>query len=248
MNRLCQCGCGRQVAKPGNRFIRGHSWNRRGKCVSKETREKMSKTRKGRVPWNKGRLHSQETRDKISAAFSKEHYEKVLADLARRGESKYCIDCGAPICWGPRCRSCASVLCTHSEETRQKISVAIIAWHQTSEGRDQMLAWAHAGRVAQDGSPSKLEYCLKEILDTVNPGWIHNSAQEEPIRVCGKEPDFIKDHKIIELFGEYWHDEADRLKRKEIFKQAGYDCLVIWCRELQDSKLLRERLFKFIEV
>ena len=40
-------------------------WNK-GKPRSKETRRKVSESKKGTIPWNKGKKHSEETRRKIS--------------------------------------------------------------------------------------------------------------------------------------------------------------------------------------
>jgi very-short-patch-repair endonuclease len=42
MNKLCECGCGKEVTNEKNRFINGHGW--RGKKLSKEHKEKISKT------------------------------------------------------------------------------------------------------------------------------------------------------------------------------------------------------------
>jgi len=40
-----------------------------GRKHSKKTIQKMSESAKGRIPWNKGRFHSEETKAKISAAM-----------------------------------------------------------------------------------------------------------------------------------------------------------------------------------
>jgi len=51
----CECGCG-EDAKPGRRFINGHS--NRGKHQSPETKQKNRE-------WHLGRKHTPETREKI---------------------------------------------------------------------------------------------------------------------------------------------------------------------------------------
>ena len=43
---LCNCGCGNEVTKIKNRYIKGHT--NKGKKFSIETRRKMSKSRTGR--------------------------------------------------------------------------------------------------------------------------------------------------------------------------------------------------------
>lgn len=45
MVKKCLCGCGRKVAKEGNKWILGH--NKRGKKLSKETKEKLSILNRG---------------------------------------------------------------------------------------------------------------------------------------------------------------------------------------------------------
>lgn len=43
--KLCECGCGQEVAKDGNRFILGHYG--RGKTLSDDIKQSMSDSRKG---------------------------------------------------------------------------------------------------------------------------------------------------------------------------------------------------------
>jgi len=80
MKKLCKCGCGKEV-KPGNKYINSHNlYNRKcsdetkikiskihkNKIVSKETRKKISESKKEKIPWNKGITPSKKTRMKIS--------------------------------------------------------------------------------------------------------------------------------------------------------------------------------------
>jgi very-short-patch-repair endonuclease len=67
----------------------------------------------------------------------------------------------------------------------------------------------------------------------------------------GFNPDFIneKDKKIIELFGDYWHNlpqvkERD-VRRLETYKKYGYKTLIIWENELKDLELAKNRLLNF---
>ena len=53
--------------------------------------------------------------------------------------------------------------------------------------------------------------------------------------IHGKCPDFVHTggkKKLIELFGERWHPEADELKTVEFYVRAGYSTLIIWLKEL----------------
>ena len=67
----CECGCGEEVAKPGNRFIYGHHT----RCMSDDAKRKMSKP-------NLGRKFSEEHKRKISETnlgrkLSNEHKKKI---------------------------------------------------------------------------------------------------------------------------------------------------------------------------
>jgi len=65
-----------------------------------------------------------------------------------------------------------------------------------------------------------------------------------------KNPDFIvrpvnKTKKVIEIFGAYWHPPEEEAKLIALYKEAGYDCLVIWDYEVYDNSY-HEKLAKFL--
>jgi len=74
---LCQCGCGKEVLKEGNKYIKNHHRPRKGKSHRFETKIKMSNSKKGKSSWRKGKIgtFSEETLQKISLAM-----KKVLTD------------------------------------------------------------------------------------------------------------------------------------------------------------------------
>ena len=49
MNKLCECGCGREVTHKNNKFLQGHTW--KGKKLSKTIKLKMSQS-KEKIPKN----------------------------------------------------------------------------------------------------------------------------------------------------------------------------------------------------
>lgn len=53
-------------------------------------------------------------------------------------------------------------------------------------------------------------------------------------KIDGKCPDFVnKDKKrLIEFFGELWHEGSDEPSRIQFFKERGWDCLVVWGKEV----------------
>lgn len=71
--------------------------------------------------------------------------------------------------------------------------------------------------------------------------------------IQGKCPDFIHTEgkmKIIELFGERWHQPEEEESRIEFFTRSGYETLIIWQKELmiKNRKKLKARLLAFEEL
>jgi len=62
--------------------------------------------------------------------------------------------------------------------------------------------------------------------------------------VGGKLPDFTnyKTKQLIEMYGDYHHQGQDPQERIDFFKKHGWDCLVVWERELKDPDTLRPKL------
>ena len=65
--------------------------------------------------------------------------------------------------------------------------------------------------------------------------------------INGKNPDFIneKSKKVIEFFGELWHKPEDEQIRTNFFKSCGWDCFVIWGKDMT-SKRNRTKLLEQI--
>ena len=55
-------------------------------------------------------------------------------------------------------------------------------------------------------------------------------------KISGKCPDFIHEDEskkmIIEYFGEFWHPFEDESIRINFFKNQGWDCLIVWGKEV----------------
>ena len=51
--------------------------------------------------------------------------------------------------------------------------------------------------------------------------------------------------KCIELYGNYWHKNDNPQDRIDLFKQFGYDTLIIWEHELKDIEKVKNRIMKF---
>jgi very-short-patch-repair endonuclease len=66
--------------------------------------------------------------------------------------------------------------------------------------------------------------------------------------ISNLEPDWvcINKNKVIDFFGKYYHVNEDENKRREIFKNEGYEYLVIWEDEEKDSDRLLKKVKDFL--
>ena len=67
--------------------------------------------------------------------------------------------------------------------------------------------------------------------------------------LMGRCPDFVhlKERKIIEMYGERWHEPEEEQQRIDLFARSDYQVLVVWQRELtpKHRKKLYHRLLEF---
>jgi very-short-patch-repair endonuclease len=70
------------------------------------------------------------------------------------------------------------------------------------------------------------------------------------IVIGGRNPDFINEEncKIIEFFGEHWHEPEDEHIKRKIYIQYGYEMLEIWGKDLRDEEKLLVKILEFGEV
>ena len=88
----------------------------------------------------------------------------------------------------------------------------------------------HPFRELYETKISKVEKSCIPVLEEL--GYWHSSFQFRVNHPNGtvKSPDFKKhgEQKVVEIFGRYWHPEEDEENVKMWYKEAGYDCIVIW--------------------
>jgi cytidyltransferase-like protein len=61
------------------------------------------------------------------------------------------------------------------------------------------------------------------------------------IVICSKNSDPIN----VGL-RDYWHEGEDEQELIDLYKQAGYDCLVIWEKDMKNIKAVMKRLSDFL--
>jgi hypothetical protein len=204
-----------------------------GRIVSVETRAKMSIAHKGKkLPSEqkakigasgRGRVVSAETRFKISkSSIGKLMSEDAKRKMSAKTRSQWC---------NPNYRTKVSVL--HRSN-----------WDNTHY-RDRQIK---AMRLGCHSHPNKPETSLLDLLNKTYPNeW--KFVGDGSFVIGGKNPDYtnINGRKMfIELFGDYWHKGQNPQDRIDLFKQYGYDTLVIWERELKDEAKVLVRLSEFV--
>ena len=101
--------------------------------------------------------------------------------------------------------------------------------------------------------PNKAEKSVIKILENVGINSF-DFVGDFTKWIGGKNPDFIdiKNYKIFELFGDYWHSEEltgisktkHEIERKNHFKKFGYDCLIIWESELKNKSKTIDKIWR----
>jgi very-short-patch-repair endonuclease len=68
--------------------------------------------------------------------------------------------------------------------------------------------------------------------------------------IDGKNPDFVcinDDHKLIEIWGDFYHKGQNPHDRIKFFNDRGYQCLVIWASELSNKEKIMIKIRKFVD-
>ena len=130
----------------------------------------------------------------------------------------------------------------HSQSCKLKISKKVGKLWLSKEYVEMM----HKVRAIK---PNKPETIILNLLNELYPNeWKYTG--DFSFTINGKNPDFVNvngQKKIIELFGDYWHDGDDPKDRAKIFKPFGYQTLIIWEHELKNMDSVKFRIKKFSE-
>lgn len=100
--------------------------------------------------------------------------------------------------------------------------------------------------------PTQTEQVLIELIeDNQLP---YRYVGDGSLLIGIKNPDFINtrsEPKVIELFGNYWHSNPGTLWHRtaegclKIYSEYGYQCLIIWERELASVAVVIEKIRQF---
>lgn len=101
--------------------------------------------------------------------------------------------------------------------------------------------WFESNHARPNGLEKYFHGFFKEKIEYVGDGKLF---------IGGKCPDF-KVHnqdKLIEIFGDYWHQEKELNKRIQLFETYGYKCIVLWEHEIRnDLESIKKKVENFIE-
>jgi len=232
------------------------SWNK-GKNLSEEHKLKLSIA-------HKGRKMPEEIKEKIAGTlkgkeFTEERKNKISRSLKGRKLSEEWLQ-KTKKTWFKKGNISWNTGKSPSEETKLKISnslkggkwvnenyrnkmreITTKKW-QTEEFRQKFMdGMMKATKIA----PNKIETKVINIIKEKNFPFIFVGDGKFWIR--GKEtsynPDFLhKDktqRKIIEIFGDYWHNLESHKKRDiervKTYKEKGFDVLILWENQIKKS-------------
>jgi len=96
--------------------------------------------------------------------------------------------------------------------------------------------------------PNKSEKKLLQLL--VKNNFPFSYVGNGSFSVGGLCPDFVatdNSKRLIELFGDHWHEPEEEEERKKIFAQFGYKTLIIWEHELKDEKAVLNKIESWMD-
>jgi hypothetical protein len=196
---------------------------------TKEANIKRAEALKGR---NYEELHGKEKAQElrqlrsqnIKNQFTKEEISKNL----EKGRQKHAKLMKNPEHYEKYCKTCS--------ETHKK------RW------QDHDYIYSHTRNM----KPNKPEIELNTILNNLFPNSFgYNGNYKLGVSLGRRIPDFVNINgrkQVIELFGDYYHRNDNPEDKIAHYKQFGFNCLIIWEKELKgDRTLLESKLKSFVE-
>jgi len=271
---FCQCHCG-FLAKPGNKYIKGHSGGRSrihqipipnhhlcecpcGELVASDKRFIFGHQNTGRIFGVRGPYtEEQRKKRKPMAPFTEEHKQALRKPRRSHTEEEKQKMRGPRGSRGPFTEEHKQKLRKpKSEEHKQKLRVAQNQ-PETKERRiqSQIKCWQdliyRENQIIAIGKGCNVKPNRPEILLRNNfiywwPKIIYSG--DYSIIINGKNPDFICEElkKIIEFNGDYWHRNDIPGEREAIFAEVGYDTLILVDEDLKDTEALKAKVDSFM--
>jgi hypothetical protein len=204
----------------------------KGRHCTEEHKQKLSELKKGKPhpshnkvvaigKANKGRKHTTETRNKMSQAGK----GRIVSEATKKKIAQQ-------LTGKPRSEAVKQAMRNYWLQHKDiSIERGKAAWKDPIKVKTML----HNMGKARGVKPNKLEFSMAEMLSKHFPDeWEYVGDGR---LIIGKWcPDFVRNHgnnQLIELFGDYWHRGENPQDRIDLFKQHGYDTIVIWQSELK---------------
>lgn len=225
---------------------------RKGKILTIETKARISQAKIGKP-------RSEETKAKLRRAnlgktLTEEHKAKLLqANLGRsfteehraKLHGKRSVLARHKISQGAMGNK-NSLGFHHTDEFKMNLSRNLKRRWQNPAYKNKVLKASMLGRFIH---PNKPELLLLELLENNYPGeW--KFVGDGQLIVGGLNPDFANvngQKQFIEMWGDYWHRGEDPQDRIGLFKQYGFNTLVIWESELKEPNKVLIKIAEFQE-
>ena len=237
------------------RTIFGHNfWFQKGcspwnKGLTKETdlrlaaaSKKISHTLSGNTPWNKGLTKKDDPRIFRSAL----KVSNTVKQLRRNIESVYnSYEYKRKVVKGLK-KSWSNDEQRHVNASKLMRLTARRNWSNPIIVKKHLQAIWEASR----RRPTMPEKHLSYVLRNLCPGEFgYNGDFRLGVSIGKKVPDFVNVNgkkKLIEVFGNYWHQSQDPTRLITYYSGFGWDCLVIWENELKDLNCIRKKIKTFL--
>jgi hypothetical protein len=222
--------------------------------VKKTMLENSIGFQRGYTPWNKGITIDRDSPEYFArvvqlreASKRRVFNESSRLKMSESGKKLYLSGKKMPEFHGPHTlaaklkMSIARKGKRHNKEWVEKIGNALRGRKCTEETIKKILAGSTI-------KPNKGELKLFSIVSSLFPDEYALNIFGNILILDGKVPDIVNINgrkKIIELFGEHWHERTDEQKRKDCFGQYGWDTLVIWWKELRNRQNVEKKLIEF---
>lgn len=249
------------------------SLTRKGRVHSEETKRKLSLLRKGKKlsgQWKRNIKAgwTEEVRKRVSLSrkgrkFSKEHKEKIgIASSHRiiKNETRNKLRAyhlGTHLSEKAKMKiSIANKGRKCSDVRKKKISEKALLRYKDIEYKNKHTKATLKGVMVR---PTKPEIILRDLLDERYPNeWKYVGNGE--VVINGKNPDFVNINgrkAVILLHGQYWHltryqkdnpsltKEQIEREDKELYKNYGWESLIVWDKELQNKIELLNKIREF---
>jgi len=212
-----------------------------GKHHSQETKDKISKSRTGILGTDACKQKHSEIatklwRDPAYVEKMKARPHAVLTSVSRASMGKASEERWKDPQWRLGQVTKLKEVCG-TEEFRVKMrDIALELWKNPE----------HARKTLHRRTPSGVESIFIRLLEDNDFKYRYIGNGE--IVFGGKNPDFINingQKKLIEIWGNHWHQGQNPQERIDYFKKFGFDTLVIWASELRYPEQVIDKIQKF---